>query len=219
MTVLVRMKLLKLIPLILLITLGATQAYVDLSLSYTFSRNVIEGEEDPTDPDADVGKAISSTEGYSAVWAWYIWEYTAMELSYSQSTNRVEDDRETATDDETIIVTSVDSTVKTTVSGMGIRQSFADRKSRIIPSISIGYAEFVTSGSTVYTIDNNGTEETLTIEKETQKQSSSYATLQIRIRLTELMGLSLAAKTVMPEFDTSKAQNNVTYSAGFSWIF
>ena len=202
-----------------ILIVGPAFGYVDFSLNYSFSRSVMEETQDPTDPDNDPGKAISTTEGYSAAWAWYIWEYTAVELNYSRSNNRVKDNRETATADATITIISVDSNVITTVSGVGIRQSFAHRKARFIPSISIGFAEFVTTGDTVYEIDNNGTPHRLTLERDTQKQSSSYATIQLRIRLTELMGISLAAKTVMPEFDTSKAENNVTYSAGFSWVF
>lgn len=192
---------------------------MDLNLSYTFSRRVVEGVEDATDPDTDPGKAVATSEGVSATWAWYIWEYTALEFNYATSTNRIEDTRETATSDDSVTIISVDSIQTTNVSGVGLRQSFADRKSVIIPSLSIGYAELKTSCSTTYKLDNNGTEESLKIENDTQTQKSSYATFQLRFRITEFMGFLLAAKTVMPDFETSKAQNNVTYSAGFSWVF
>ena len=187
--------------------------YVDLSVNYTFSRNVIEPAAAVSGE--DLGRAISTTEGYNAIWAWYIWDYTAIEFNFAQSINRVVDDRQIATDDESLTIISSDSKVKTIVSGVGIRQSFASRKSTFIPSISIGYAEFVTSGTTTYELEDDGIRGEVTIDQASQRQSSSYATVQLRIRITELLGLSLAAKTVMPEFDTSKAENNVTYSAGF----
>ncbi len=192
-------------------------AYVDLNLSYTFSMRQVDGIE--TDANPDPGSAKTTSSGYVLNWAWFVWEYTALELNYSQTTQKMVDDRELATDDDSIIIKQRDSTVITQVSGVGIRQAFASRKSRIIPSLAIGYAKYTTSGTSKITLDNAGTEVELEDEQDTQESSSSYATFSIRFRFTQLMGLTLAAKTVMPDFDTSEAGNNVTYSAGLSWVF
>jgi hypothetical protein len=196
----------------------SAEAYVDLNLSYSFTKRKIEGIENDLS-DEDPGEAVTTTSGVSINWAWYVWEYTALELNYSTSDERLQDNRETTTDDTTITIKQIDSLVKTQVSGVGIRQSFASRKARIIPSLSIGYAQLTTSGTTTYLLDNNGTEEELTIEQDKEVNNSGYVTFQIRFRLTQLMGLTLAAKSVMPDFDTDQAENNLTYSAGFSWVF
>ena len=125
-----------------------------------------------------------------------------------------------ATDDAKITILEIDSTVVTEVAGVGIRQAFAKRKSAIIPSLSLGYAKYTTSGLSRYHLKVDDKEvEPLEIEQDKKVFSSSYATISIRLRITELMGLTLAAKTIMPDFDTSVAGDNVTYSAGFSWIF
>ncbi len=191
--------------------------YVDFNLSYTFSERRVNGIE--TDPNVDPGSARTTSEGYSVNWAWYIWEYTALELNYSSTTERLIDDRGAVSSDGTFTILEVDSTVLTQVSGVGIRQSFASRKSRIIPSIAIGYAKYTTSGTTKYSLDQSGVEYTFKKEQDKVVYSSSYASFSLRFRITQLMGLTLAAKTVMPDFETSEAQNNVTYSAGFSWMF
>jgi len=204
--------------LILFLFISSAHAYVDLSVSYSFTKRKIEGAQDDLSED-DPGEAVTTTSGISANWAWYIWEYTALEFNYSSSDERLTDNRETQTDDSTISIKEIDSLVKTQVSGVGIRQSFASRKATFIPSLSIGYAQLTTSGTTTYTLDNNGTEETLTLERDKEVFNSGYVTLQLRLRLTKLMGITLAAKSVMPDFDTTQAENNLTYSAGFSWVF
>jgi hypothetical protein len=192
-------------------------AYVDLSLNYTFSKRRLQAVETDTNPDP--GAAVTTTSGYTINWAWYIWEYTALELNYSESKQQLVDNRQAATDDETLTIKNIDSTILTQVSGVGLRQSFANRKARIIPSLSLGYAKYTTSGLSRYVLDDSGTEKELEIEKDKEVFSSSYASISLRIRFTQFMGLTLGAKTIMPEFDTSEAANNVTYSAGLSYVF
>jgi hypothetical protein len=193
-------------------------AYVDLNLQYSFTKRRIEGV-GPVGSTEDPGEAITNTTGYYVNWAWYMWEYTALELNYSSSQEQLIDTRITATTDETVKIQKIDSVVITNVQGAGIRQSFASRKSTIIPSLSIGYAKMTTSGTTKYLLDVSGTEQSISLERDKETYNSSYATFQIRIQFTQLMGFVIAAKTVMPDFDTKQAQNNLTYTAGFSWIF
>lgn len=189
--------------------------YVDLNLGYSFSVRQVNGIE--TDVNPDPGSAQTKSTGYTANWAWFIWEYTALEFNFSHTTERLVDDRQVT--DGSITIEKVDSTVITQVQGVGIRQSFASRKARIIPSLSIGYAQFSTSGKSVYTLNNGTTTADLEIQQDQEVFSSSYASVSFRFRFTDLMGLTIMAKTVMPDFETEQAENNVTYSAGLSWIF
>ena len=193
-------------------------AYVDLAIQYTYAKRRIEGEQITGVPD-EPGEAITVTEGYAINWAWYMWAYTALELNYSQSNQILTDTRETSTSDSTVVIKGVESTIITIVQGAGIRQSFASQKATIIPSLSIGYAKMITSGKTDYDLDVSGTSTVLSLKRDEETYNSSYASFQLRIRLTQLMGLTFAAKTVMPDFDTKQAENNLTYSAGFSWVF
>jgi len=195
----------------------ASLAYVDLNLSYTHSVRKVEGVVTTLEPEP--GSAISTTDGYIVNWAWYMWEYTALELNYSRTSQRMQDDREFQTSDSSITIKKQDSTVITEVSGVGIRQSFANRKAAIIPSLSIGYAKYTTSGTTKYTLDVSGTEYSIESEQDKEVFSSSYASFSLRFQFTQLVGLTLSAKTVMPDFETKEAENNMTYAAGFSWIF
>lgn len=195
-------------------------SYVDFNLGYTYSIKKIDGVVTDTNPEPGSAKATST--GYQVNWAWFMWEYTALELNYSATTQRLLDDREVSTLDangDPLTITEQDSTVVTEVSGVGIRQAFADRKASIIPSIAIGYAQYTTSGSTKYKLDINGVVVNFESEQDKEVFSSSYVTFSLRFRITQLIGLTLAAKAVMPDFETTEASNNMTYSAGFSWVF
>lgn len=213
------MKQLKYLKILIIIFLSIqnTYAYVDLNLSYTYTKRVVD-EVDPTKNKEDLGTAVSITKGSAINWAWYIWEYTALELNYSETTTNVIDNREIAIDNN-ITILEVNSISETIVSGAGLRQSFAHRKAAIIPSLALGFAKMVTSGSTRYKVLSTGVITNLSVEQDTQEYSSGYITLQFRFQFTEYMGVTLAAKSVMQDYDTSKLEDNLTYSAGFSWLF
>ncbi len=209
----------KIAIIILTILFSSTSySYVDLNLSYTYSLKRIEGVE--TVDNDDPGEAVSTSNGASITWAWYIWQYTALELNYGETTERLKDSRESTTSDESVTIKNLDSTLITKVSGVGIRQSFAGRKSSIIPSLSLGYAKYTTSGKTVYTLDiESEGEQEITLEREQKSFNSYYAAFSLKFRITQLMGLTLAAKTVLQDLDADKPSDNVTYSAGLSWVF
>lgn len=200
----------------------SASAYVDLSVNYSFTQRKIDGAEQ-VDELSDPGQAKTTTEGWSINWGWYIWAYTALELNYSQSKERLVDDRQTATDDDSLVIKEIDSLVENEVMGVGLRQSFAGRKSLFIPSLAVGYARLTQSGRTSYLVEEDDgttvTQDKLSLNRDKEVFNSSYITASLRIRFTELIGLSLSAKSVMPDFDTTKAGDNLTYSAGFSWVF
>lgn len=205
------------ITLLLAVGSPIAYSYVDLNVSYTYTKRVVD-EVNPNVSESELGQAISITKGASINYAWYAWEYTGLELNYSESTDNVIDNREIQVD-ENLTILQVDSISKTIVTGLGIRQSFASRKARVIPSLAIGYAKLVTTGTTTYSLQGSGGTADVSVDQDTEEYASSYITAQLRIRLTQLMGLTLAAKSVMPDFDTTKAEDNLTYSAGFSWVF
>lgn len=209
----------RILLIVTMMTSFSAYSYVDLNLSYTFTQRRIEATNSSGESDPDLGVAVSTTKGYTASWAWYIWEYTALEFNYSETDQILEDDRAVVDSSSGITIKNVNSLVKTTTQGVGIRQSLAGRKSAIIPSISIGYAKLITSGNTEYTLNQSGTDYELSLERDKEVYNSGYATFQLAFRFTKLMSLTLLAKSVFPDFKTEEAENNLTYSAGLSWMF
>ena len=209
------------LKIILLILTLATNlhAYVDLQLGFSFSNRRVEAIDAEGNVDENGGEATSSSRGVNINWAWYLWEYTALELNYAESEEIIEDSRVRASSDGAITFNNVRSTVKTKTQGVGVRQTFAPRSSRLIPSLSVGYARYITSGDTFYKYTSGGIDSETTIESEEEITNSSYATATLAIRVTKLMRVTLSARTVVPGVDFNEADKNITYSGGLSWVF
>lgn len=197
---------------------GSAYSYVDLSLSYTQSVQKLDGDK-VADSSEEPGTAKTTSKGYTVNWAWYVWEYTAIELNYAETNERLEDNRKAATSSKTITIEKIDSSIVTKTQGIGIQQRFANRKARFIPSIALGYAKYTTSGKVKYDILNGGVKDQIDITRDKVTKNSAYVTMAFKIRFSQFLGLTLSAKSVMPDADTSKAANNLTYSAGMSWVF
>lgn len=193
--------------LILILLLSYTHfsyaGFVDFSANYWYSEQ-LSGVEDEN-------KIISQTIGVN--WAWYIWSTTAIELNYSQ--NIYEDDFNTDLTDGADTINRIYKRTTTRVYGIGIRQALAGRKATVIPSIFIGTATQKILEQQTYVINNSVSK----LEPDEIEQNSGQISVALRIRITELMGLRFSARSVFPDFDTSKIRNNVTYSAGLSWVF
>jgi hypothetical protein len=188
-------------------------AYIDLSLNYSYGK-VIAGEN-------ETYQSISQT--YSGVWAWYIWEYTALEFNYSSTQDEITDTSGAEVDLGTDVM-HIDETinlVNTTVQGIGIRQALAPRKARILPALSIGYAKQISKGTTKYkyTINDDDVAKEIELDGDKVEQDSTFVALSIRFKFTDLFGITLAGRSVFPSSDSSKAGNNIRYSAGISWLF
>lgn len=191
------------LTLSILLSSFSTHAFVDFSANYWYSEQLYGIE--------DENKIISQTVGVN--WAWYIWSTTAIELNYRQTVD--EDDFNTDVSDGSDTINRVYKRATTKVYGVGIRQAFAGRKARIIPSLFIGTAKQTTKEKTTFVINNNVAD-----GKPTEvEQNSGQVSIALRIRITDLMGLRFSARSVFPDFDTSQIKNNVSYSAGLSWVF
>jgi hypothetical protein len=197
--------------LILIFSFSAL-SYVDLSLQYSASKR-----ESILDPNID-GGITSETQTFSVGWAWYIWEYTALELNYSKSKYTQTNTREQVIE-PTVTITKTVSITETEVKGAGLRFSLAKRKSFLIPTIAVGYALLTTNGNNITNFEVSGTPGEYPDELDEQESSSSYISAGLKVNITKLVGLQLNAKSVMEDFKLAEADKNITYLAGFSWVF
>jgi hypothetical protein len=203
----------------LLLTSVSAYSYVDLQVGFSHSTRRVEALDAGGDIDKDGGEAIATNKGFNVNWAWYLWEYTALEFNYAESEQRVKDDRIAVSSDGNTTFSNIDSLIKTKTQGIGIRQTFASRKARFIPSLSVGYARYTTSGQTNYKFSTGGVEDEVTIDREDEVVNSSYATFTLAIRITKRMRLTLSANSIVPGVEIDQADKNITYSGGLSWVF
>jgi hypothetical protein len=205
---------------LLLLSLSSTAyAYVDLQVGFSYSTRRVEALNASGEIDKDGGEALATNRGFNINWAWYLWEYTALEFNYAESEQQVVDDRVATSSDGTTIFNNINSLIKTKTEGVGIRQTFASRKARFIPSLSIGYARYTTSGQTKYQFTRSGVDDEVTIDRAGEVVNSSYATVSLAIRITKRMRLTVSANSIVPGVEIDQADKNITYSGGLSWIF
>lgn len=157
---------------------------------------------------------------YSGGLSTYIFDYTAIDLNASVSSDiTTESERYNVTTN--IDLVGQQNRVKTTVYGVGLKQTFAPRNARLIPGISLGYARQFVNYQSDLTIENTTTKAQATVSGGETKQriDSVFGTASLQLRLTERMSFKASVKTLIPAFKLDKVRDNVKYAFGFSWIF
>ncbi|MBY0517648.1 MAG: hypothetical protein K2P81_12100 [Bacteriovoracaceae bacterium] len=194
--------------MMLLFCQSALASYVELSANYWQSRQIYGQSEESSN--------LSQT--YSGAWAWYLWQFTGFEFSAQRQRNLITDNEPSTVSGGDIIVSSRNEVVTDTFS-IGIKQSLATSKSRIIPALTLGYAKQIINSSTRYVVDQSGTVSKYTLESKEQNVDSCFLGASLRLRLTEFSGITSSFKSIMANCNTAKFSNNTQVTAGLSWIF
>lgn len=158
---------------------------------------------------------------YTANIAQYFFSMTAIEINYSSN-------EEITTENNTLEITgtgysvvSMQNTVTTDVYGIGIRQSFSGRKSRIRPMLSIGYAKQFVQSRTDMTFQDDSNGDKIIVKDPISKKrvDSVFGTFMLQLYITRGFSVRGSVKTIFPAFEFDKAKDDLRYLAGFSWMF
>jgi len=160
------------------------------------------------------------SRNYSYGLSLYLFDLTAIDLNVSNTSDT------TSQNDRYTVATGVDviaqqNRVQTDVYGVSLKQMLVGRGSRLIPTISLGYArEFVTSSGDI-TVENTVTkaQTVFNLTESKQRYNSVFGSFALQIKLTERFSLKASVRTLFPAFEFNKAKDNLKYLAGFSWIF
>lgn len=158
---------------------------------------------------------------YAAGLSTYIFDYTAIDLNASISSDITTENEKYTITGTAFDVVGQQNRVASTVFGAGLKQSFAPRNARLIPSIALGYARQFVNYQSDITIENQTTKAQSTISGGETKQriDSVFGTFSLQLRLTERMSFKASVKTLIPAFELDKVRDNVKYAFGLSWIF
>jgi hypothetical protein len=184
---------------------NTASAYVDFSANFFYTKEIF-GENDN----------VNRSRNYNVTWAWYMFSTTALELNYSEAQSTYENNDEVTVATNVKIKQSINQVLTDSYS-IGIRQSFAARTSRFIPSISASWSNQKQEGFNTYKIDNNGT---LVDLKETTgivEQSSMSAAVMLTIKFTQFFGMNFMGRKFFPKDDSIK--ESAQFSAGINWLF
>lgn len=160
------------------------------------------------------------SRNYSVGFSSYLFNLTALDFSLSNSQDITsENDRYTVAVGYDVVAQQ--NRVKTNVYGVGIKQMLAGRGSRIIPVISAGYARvFVTSSGDITVEDTSSLVRSVVNLTETkQSYNSAFGAFSLQLKLTDRFSIKGSVKAIVPNFEFSKARDNIKYTAGFSWVF
>jgi len=189
----------------LLIFSNVASSYVDFSANFFYTKEIF-GENDN----------VNRSRNYNVTWAWYMFSMTALELNYSEASSTYENNDEVTLSGTLKIKQSINQVLTDSYS-IGIRQSFAGRTSRFIPSLSVSWSNQKQEGFNTYKIDDNGT---LSELKETTgiiEQSSVSAAAMLTIKFTQFFGMNFMGRKFFPKDD--KIKQSIQFSAGINWLF
>lgn len=201
----------KLILLIFLFYAVRSYAAMELNFDFSYDRKIYGDERQ--------NKMV--TRSYGGSWAWYLFQYTGLELNYTYQ-------RDTTIENETYPITgttyevrSIENNIYTDVYGIGVRQVLATKGSRIVPMLSLGYAKQFVEDETTVTFVNTADGSQLISQSSDPKRriDSAFMSFALRIALTQTFALKGSIKTLFPAFEFDKMKDDLKYNAGFSWFF
>ena len=184
---------------------------MELNINYSYDRQIYGSQRQ--------NKMRSTAIGGSV--AWYIFAYTALEVNYTETETRINEN------DETVVDTTSNLKIKSTQNditnytwGLGIRQMLSGRKARIQPLISIGYARQFQDSSTTYNLSlNDGPTYEVLQSGPRVRTDNVFGAFILKFVLTKTMALTGSVRTTFKAFEWNEARNFVRYQAGLSWVF
>lgn len=164
-----------------------------------------------------------TTRTYSGNWSIYMLTNTALEFTYSESERITEEHTEYRLEDElaNFSVIGNNTNIMTYVYGVGIKQAFAGRNAPFRPLISFGYAkQFVSStGDTLYRFETTGQEFRYVQSTTKRRYDSVFGSFELKFVLFGRISFTTSVRTYFKAFEWNRAQDNMKYMAGLSWMF
>lgn len=193
--------------LVFLLFCSSTHAVVELNFDFDYDRKIY-GENRQN-------KAISRT--FSSSFAFYFLGKMGLELSYSKTEDS---SQQNFTIDPDVIYSmkAVNSVMTNQVFSLGLRLALAEKRSLIVPVISLGYAkQYIDNEENTIIYDSDSSSDiTLTYVAPREILDSAFASLSLNINLTSRLGLRGSIKTLFEAFEFDQARDNIQYFAGIN---
>lgn len=200
-----------LLALCILFIANHAQAITELDLGFSYDKSVFGETRDD--------KSTSRT--YRGSIAFYFFNMTAIEFNYSEKEDETIINNDTSGITSGLVISDESQTITTQTYGVGIRQALASRKAFLVPTISVGWARQKAQSRSTATIVNK-TDSSRTVYDSGVSESeydSVFGSFALKIRITKTMSLKGAVNTAFKAFEWDEARDQVSYSAGLTWIF
>ena len=165
-----------------------TYAIVEVGFDFGYSKQVYGTQRQNSTRD----------RSYAGSFALYLFDLTAIELNYSYSNEITIENPYVLLSGTDFALVSMQTTVRTEIFGVGLRQSFAGKKSRLKPIISLGYAKQFVRGLSTFTLKDltNNIHTTYDNGGSYKRIDSVFATFSLQLRLVGAFFIKGSVKTV-----------------------
>ena len=191
--------------------IAKAHAFTELSFEFGYDKQVYGSQKQNKQTSRD----------YSVSVAFYVFEYTAIEVNASQGEEETLENNTIPVSGTDVSVISLSTKVESQTYGIGVRQIFAPREAIIRPMFSLGYASQELKDRTTFTFRNNttGVVDRFSDPQNKERSDSVFASFALQLKLTKLFSIKGSVQSVFPAFEFDRITDDLKYTAGFSWIF
>lgn len=200
------------ILIILIAPFKKVNAYTEVGGSFGYDREIYGSQRENK----------LTTRSYGGTLAIYFLQATALEFNYTESVRQTKEHTTYSIEDvANVSVIGNNSNMETKIYGIGLRQAFADRGARFRPMISLGYAkQFVeSSGDTYYRLESTKQVIRVYQTKTKTRIDSVFGAFQLGIAIYGGLSLNTSIRTYIKAFEFNRAQDNLKFMVGLSWMF
>jgi hypothetical protein len=166
---------------------------------------------------------LNENQFYNKNWlgsvAFLPWTFTAIQLDYVQGQSILLADQDyQAGGNNSVVYQKTD--VETQTFSINLRQAFAGSNSFIRPMVSLGWARRFTlnSGYTDFRDNQNGGVTRVFQPNQELKQDLTQLALYLKFRIFNGFFLTLSLRTLFEGFEIAKANQNLRFFVGISWL-
>lgn len=197
--------------LLLLLVTVQVHAFTELDFDYGYNKNVFGAKR----------QSYDTTTTYSGSVTFYFLTLTGIEFNVSQSKNLVVGVYDNSGISTGLVIDHESTNITVQSFGIGIRQALAPRGSFIQPLVSLGWSRqrYILSSSTLVKDLDTATDIRIDSGEEKSVYDAMFAAFALKFKVTKYLSLKGSVKSVFRAFAFDEARDQLSYSAGISWIF
>lgn len=202
----------KLLSILFILTLTqSAYSAIELDFNFGYDKSVF-GE----------NRQNKSTErSYGGSVAFYFLSMTAIEFNYEEAEKETVINYDTTDITSGFVIEDESSNLLTKTYGVGIRQALAGKNAFIQPMISVGWARQAFESSSTATLVDKDTSARGTYKSKvsTFEYDSVFGAFALKFKLTKTFSIKGSVKTAFKAFKWDQARDQLSYSAGLTWLF
>ncbi|MFG1484381.1 hypothetical protein ABMA79_01525 [Halobacteriovorax sp. HFRX-2_2] len=188
-----------------------SMALTELDLDFNYNKNIFGLDR----------QSYETKRTYAGSVTFYFLSKTGIEFNISQSENEIIGKYDNSDLSTGLVIENEYTNIKTQSFGIGIRQALSGRKSFLQPLISLGWSrqQYTLYSTTLVKDLDTSTEYLIKSGKEKSSYDAMFGAFALKMMLTRTFSIKGSVRTVFRAFKFEEARDQLSYSAGISWLF